>query len=307
MTTTQDITTPRQQATAMALGFFDGLHLGHRAVIRRMTVLAQAENLIPAVFTFSPDGGIPASKNGLTLLQTEGHKELLLEELGVQELVTPDFSAFMGMSPQQYVHGLLHGVLRARVLVCGENYRFGHAAAAGVAQLRELAEQDGIRVVTIPPVLYQDRPVSSTRIRQALRDGDPQLAEAMLGTPFSIQGKVLPGKQLGRTLHSPTMNQNIPPDFTIPAYGVYLSRASTPLGDYWGVTSIGVRPTVNGTGVNCETYLIGFSGDLYGQTVAVALREWLRPEYRFPDIATLAAQIQVDIQTAKERLRRYGY
>lgn len=303
MRTTSDITIPRQKPTAVALGFFDGVHLGHQAVIGRMVAAAGQRGLTPCVFTFVPDGSIPAAKNGQSLLQTEADKEAIMASLGVEELINPGFSAFMGMTPEQYVDELLHGVLHAQLLCCGENYRFGRAAAGDVPLLRTLAARHGIEVIAVPPVLQAEQWVSSTRIRKALREGDPALAAKLLGTPFAIEGPVLPGKKLGRTLGSPTINQSLPPELTVPLHGVYLTRVDTPLGRYHGVTNLGVRPTVDGQSVNCETYLLDFSGDLYGQSVRVAFCQLLRPEKQFESTEALSRQIHLDIETAKNLVK----
>lgn len=298
MRVTTDIAHPRERETAVAVGFFDGVHLGHRAVIGSMVDAARQEHLVPTVFAFTTGGTLPDSKTGITLLQTEAQKERVMELLGVEEVVAPTFDAFMSLSPQQYVDGLLHTVLRAKVVVCGENYRFGSHAAGGITELKQLAAPHGIRVIIAPPVLWQATLVSSTRIRQAVKAGEAAQVEAMLGAPFAIEGIVGHGKQLGRTISSPTINLALPQGFVIPAHGVYLSQVSTPHGIFWGVTNIGNRPTVGGQDTNCETYLLNFEGELYGKPVAVALKQYLRPEQKFPTVTALSQQIQVDIQTA---------
>ncbi|MEG2074529.1 MAG: riboflavin kinase, partial [Angelakisella sp.] len=258
MRTTTDIITTRSEASAVALGFFDGVHLGHQAVISRMIEAATAEALLPMVFTFATDGKMPDGKRSMTLLQTERHKDEILAGMGVSEIVAPPFEAFMGLSPREYVERLLCDTLKARVLVCGENYRFGKYAAAGVAELHTLAEERGIKVITVPSVMVGGEAVSSTRIRQAVREGDMPLAQQLLGAPFALEGEVVHGKQLGTSLHSPTINLDIPHGFTVPAYGVYQSRVTTPYGDYYGATNVGCRPTVSGEAPNCETFLLDF-------------------------------------------------
>ncbi|MEG0853992.1 MAG: bifunctional riboflavin kinase/FAD synthetase [Angelakisella sp.] len=299
MRITKDITTPRQQPSAVALGFFDGVHLGHRAVIEQTVASARAGGLLPTVFTFSTEGMVPASKSSLTLLQTEQHKEAILEQMGVEEVAIPPFEAFMQLSPLDYVEQLLIGVLHAKVLICGENYRFGKHAAAGVEQLRTLAESHGVELITVPPVLVDGEMISSTRIRQAVRAGDVALAQRLLGAPFAIEGEVVHGKRLGTTIHSPTINLNFPQGFTVPAYGVYLAQVMTPMGQYYGVTNIGIKPTVNADRPNCETYLLDFDGDLYGKTVTVSLLQRLRGEKKFDSVDQLSQQIQRDVKEAK--------
>lgn len=299
MQITTDIITPRSKASSVALGFFDGVHLGHQAVIAGAVAAAEQQGLVPTVFTFSTVGMSPGSKGRLTLLQTEQRREAIMAEMGVAEVAAPPFEAFMQLNPQEYVDTLLCRALNAKVLVCGENYRFGRHAAAGVEELRELAGARGIRLITVPPVLLDGEVVSSTRIRAAVSDGDMPLARRLLGAPFAIEGEVVHGKRLGQTLHSPTINLNIPASFTQPAYGVYQSRVTTPLGSYWGATNIGMRPTVDGDRPNCETFLLDFDGDLYGQAVTVSLLQKLRGEEKFGGVEQLAAQIQQDVQTVR--------
>lgn len=299
MRITTDIITPRSEASSVALGFFDGVHLGHQAVIARAVSAAEEQGLVPAVFTFSTVGSSPGSKGKLMLLQTEERREAIMAEMGVAEVVAPPFEAFMQLTPREYVDILLCDTLKAKVLVCGESYRFGRHAAAGVDELRELAQSRGITLITLPPVSLEGEVVSSTRIRAAVGAGDMALAQRLLGAPFAIEGRVVHGKRLGHTLNSPTINLNIPPNFTMPAYGVYQSRVTTPMGDYWGATSVGTRPTVGGVQPNCETFLLDFDGDLYGQAVTVSLLKWLRGEEKFSGMEELSAQIQRDVQEVR--------
>lgn len=288
----------------MALGFFDGVHMGHRAVISTMVELANQRGLKPCVFTFSPSGAMPSSKSGMTLLQTQRQKERIMSELGVKELISPDFAAIKDIDPHTFVKEVLVSKLGARLLVCGSNYRFGHKACADAKTLQELAEPMETLVVIEPPVLFEGEPVSSTRIRAALRNGDSERAGQMLGADFEIEGVISHGKGLGRRIGVPTINQQLAPGYTVPLYGVYLSRVTTPTGIFYGVTNIGVRPTVEQTDkVNCETYLFDFEGNLYGQDVSVALLRLLRPERRMESIEQLREQIGRDIDIAKKAAR----
>ncbi len=189
MLVTQDLTTPRKAPSSVALGFFDGVHAGHRAVIGAAVEAARREGLTPRVFTFRPEGADasrPVSKSGLTLLQREEQKEAVLEELGVEEVICPPFETFRSMTPEQFVQGFLGETLHARVLVCGFNYHFGRGGQAGVEELRALCAPLGIQVEALPPVLWQGEVVSSTRIRQCIREGQIEEAAAMLCAPFTL-------------------------------------------------------------------------------------------------------------------------
>ena len=274
MLVTQDLTTPRKAPSSVALGFFDGVHAGHRAVIGAAVETARREGLTPRVFTFRPEGADasrPVSKSGLTLLQREEQKEAVLEELGVEEVICPPFETFRSMTPEQFVQGFLGETLHARVLVCGFNYHFGRGGQAGVEELRALCAPLGIQVEALPPVLWQGEVVSSTRIRQCIREGQIEEAAAMLCAPFTLAAEVVHGKGLARTLSWPTINQLFPPDFTIPRRGVYWSQVEIGGRRWNGITNVGIKPTLHETNLTMETYILDYKGDLYGQELSVAL------------------------------------
>ncbi len=303
MLVTQDLTTPRKAPSSVALGFFDGVHAGHRAVIGTAVETARREGLTPRVFTFRPEGADasrPVSKSGLTLLQREEQKEAVLEELGVEEVICPPFETFRSMTPEQFVQGFLGETLHARVLVCGFNYHFGRGGQAGVEELRALCAPLGIQVEALPPVLWQGEVVSSTRIRQCIREGQIEEAAAMLCAPFTLAAEVVHGKGLARTLSWPTINQLFPPDFTIPRRGVYWSQVEIGGRRWNGITNVGIKPTLHETNLTMETYILDYKGDLYGQELSVALLRFLRPESQFASVQALSQRILADIQTVRQ-------
>ncbi len=303
MLVTQDLTTPRKAPSSVALGFFDGVHAGHRAVIGAAVETARREGLTPRVFTFRPEGADasrPVSKSGLTLLQREEQKEAVLEELGVEEVICPPFETFRSMTPEQFVQGFLGETLHARVLVCGFNYHFGRGGPAGVEELRALCAPLGIQVEALPPVLWQGEVVSSTRIRQCIREGQIEEAAAMLCAPFTLAAEVVHGKGLARTLSWPTINQLFPPDFTIPRRGVYWSQVEIGGRRWNGITNVGIKPTLHETNLTMETYILDYKGDLYGQELSVALLRFLRPESQFASVQALSQRILADIQTVRQ-------
>lgn len=303
MLVTQDLTTPRKAPSSVALGFFDGVHAGHRAVIGAAVEAARREGLTPRVFTFRPEGADasrPVSKSGLTLLQREEQKEAVLEELGVEEVICPPFETFRSMTPEQFVQGFLGETLHARVLVCGFNYHFGRGGRAGVEELRVLCAPLGIQVEALPPVLWQGEVVSSTRIRQCIREGQIEEAAAMLCAPFTLAAEVVHGKGLARTLSWPTINQLFPPDFTIPRRGVYWSQVEIGGRRWNGITNVGIKPTLHETNLTMETYILDYEGDLYGQELSVALLRFLRPESQFESVQALSQRILADIQTVRQ-------
>ncbi len=283
---------------AVALGFFDGLHIGHAAVVSR-TLSYQQEGLCPCVFTFTMDGGHPAAKSTANALTTERQKEQLLENWGVRLVLCPDFSEFHAMEPESFVDEILVRRLNSGAACCGEDFRFGKKAAGDVGQLAALCQARGIRLDVVPPVTFEGERVSSTRIRHLLGEGRVADANRMLGRAFGYDFTVVRGKQLGRKLDSPTINQRLPDGFVPLRHGVYASVSFA--GGAWhpSVTNIGLRPTVEDTtAVNSETYICGFSGDLYGARVEVRLLAFLRPEQRFPSVEALRARIHADAEAS---------
>ena len=283
---------------AVALGFFDGLHIGHAAVVSR-TLSYQQEGLCPCVFTFTMDGGHPAAKSTANALTTERQKEQLLENWGVRLVLCPAFSEFHAMEPESFVDEILVRRLNANAACCGEDFRFGKKAAGDVGQLAALCQARGIRLDVVPPVTFEGERVSSTRIRHLLGEGRVADANRMLGRAFGYDFTVVRGKQLGRKLDSPTINQRLPDGFVPLRHGVYASVSFA--GGAWhpSVTNIGLRPTVEDTtAVNSETYICGFSGDLYGARVEVRLLAFLRPEQRFPSVEALRARIHADAEAS---------
>ena len=285
--------------SAVALGFFDGVHLGHRAVISE-AVGRKKDGLRACVFTFTMKDARAASKGGASMIMSAEQKAGWMNRLGVDYLLMPDFASFQDLSPEAFVSDILMECLEAKVVVCGPNFHFGKGAAADVKELQRLCAKNGIQAVIVPPVLYKGEVISSTRIRKALLAGDVQSAAEMLGSPFSICRKVVHGRQLGRTLGSPTINQAFEAGQIIPRYGVYASIVEVDGQWYPGVTNVGIKPTVGGKVPLAETYIIGFAGDLYGKTIEVAFLAFERPEEKFPSVEILLEHIQRDAERAKQ-------
>lgn len=290
-----------QKATggsAIALGYFDGVHLGHRAVISRMMEAAKAGGLTGRVLTYAADGAVPQGKDP-QLLQTEEQKAAVMAELGVEEIIRPDFAQMRDLAPEEFVSRVLMECWQAKVVVCGFNYRFGKNAAGDVPLLQKLCEPCGVQVIPLEPVEWEGQVVSSTRIRGCIAAGQMAEAAAMLGRPFGIMAEVVYGRRLGRTIEAPTINQEIPPGFAIPRYGVYYSRVQIDGKTYHGVTNVGVKPTLDPPQLRCETHILDFEGDLYGRVPEVQLLQFIRDEVAFPTVEDLARQIQKDILTVK--------
>ena len=288
--------------TAVAMGYFDGIHIGHRAVIEGAVEWAKAHGAAPAVFTFK----LPADSKmkGRRLLSTED-KHALIASLGVEYYLCPEFEEIRAMTPEQFVYGIVQDC-HARALFCGENFTFGAKAAGTPELLKELCSPLGVEVVVVPMAQFEEKPVSSTRIRTALEGGDVPAANAMLGMPYAIRFAVQHGAGLGRTLGVPTINQIYPAGFQMPRYGIYITR--TRIGDTWypSATGLGTRPTVNSdeTKVTCETFIPDFSGDLYGSDPVVEFYAYLSPSKKFDTLDELKACIDHAARRAKAYFAR---
>ena len=279
-------------ARAVALGIFDGVHLGHRAVITQ----ANTTQDCCAVYTFLPDTVTTKSTDSkLCPSETEGQ----LKTLGVRELFLADFAAVRDLSPDAFVRTVLRDTLHASTAVCGFNYRFGKDGVGDAALLTALCAQYGITVIVVPEVTVDGGAVSTTAIRRALSEGDMATVRRLLGRNYCLNLLVVDGQHLGRRLEMPTINQTLPADEALPRFGVYASCTVAAGRVYPSVTNIGRRPTVGADAPLAETHIIGFSGDLYGQTVAVYPLQYLRSERTFPDLNALRAQVAADIAAAK--------
>lgn len=286
---------------ACAIGNFDGVHLGHRQLIKSAADFCRKSNtnIKCAVFTFE------SNTSGAPFLVLPEQKLRLAGECGAQVAVTVPFDEVKGMSCEAFVSDILVGRLNVERAFCGFNFRFGSMGAGNGAILSSLMEKYGRSAEILPPVTFDGAPVSSTRIRAALAEGNIAAANAMLCSKYGFTSEVLHGKALGATLGFPTANQSLPAHFAMPRRGVYASLCDVDGRIFPAVSNIGVRPSVESDGrENCETNIIGFSGDLYGRTISVYPMIFLRPEQKFGSTGELAAAVLRDRETAKRLLSR---
>lgn len=282
---------------AVALGNFDGLHIGHLAVIDRTVALA-GENLTAAVMLFDEHSMKAVVGEAPPKLIVEEERAAIFKEKGIEPF-TVSFSRIKDYSPEEFVEKILINELDARIVVCGFNYRFGNNAKGDAKLLEEICIEKNIKCVTINEVVKDGMPVSSTAIRSAVELGDIEKANAMLGRNFGYCAEVINGDKRGRTWGFPTINQKLPEGFVIPRFGVYESIVTVDGQSYKGVTNIGSRPTVGTEKILSETNILLFDGDLYGKNVDVRLVRFIRNEQKFSSFDELIVQIKTDVNSVK--------
>ena len=288
------------QKTAVALGFFDGVHLGHRSLFLRTAEESEQRNIASAVLTFSEKGSTNM-KQGARHLCTEEERLSQFSELGMDYAVLLDFEAVKNMSPEKFVSGIVLGVCHADVAVCGYNFRFGKDASGDTDTLVALMKRVGGDCIVCPPYIHKGEPVSSTEIRSCIADGDMENARLLLGRPFSLSAEVCHGKSLGHSIGIPTANQRMPDNIVDIRSGSYVTRIFIDGKYYYSVTNVGVRPTVDTDGsVNCETHILDYDGDLYGRVIRVEFLSFIRDEARFPSVDELKKQIYKDIEEVRK-------
>ncbi len=284
--------------SAIALGFFDGVHLGHQAVIHTAVEYARQNGLESGVFTFS----LPM-QNSLKggRIDTQNEKLACVRSLGVQHYMEPAFEEFRDLTPEQFVLDVLIGMYKAKALFCGDNFTFGKKAAGNVELLKKLCQPRGVQVCVVPMALHDGQNVSSTRVRAALEAGDIPLANALLGRPYRIDFPVRRGQGLGSKLGFPTINQVYPAGYVMPKFGIYITRVLVDGKWYAGATGMGTRPTVNesGEGPTCETFIPDFSGQLYGESPILEFYRYIAPSRKFDTLDELKACVFDAAQQAK--------
>ena len=282
----------------IALGFFDGVHLGHGALLRRTAQEAAARGVTPAVFTFDrPPKEVITGQPCPLINSPEDRRDLVRRLYGIKEVIMAPFDQEMMTTPwDEFVTRILIGRYHAVHLVAGHDHHFGHKNQGTPELLEEKCRQLGLGCDIIPKVEIGGIVVSSTYIRRLVELGQMERANAFLGHPHQLTGTVGHGRGLGSSRLFPTANLRIPPHVLVPAHGVYIARAALPDGScYPAVTNVGTRPTVNnGTDVTVEASLLDFSGDLYGQTIRLEFFRHLRQEIRFDSLDALRVQITAD-------------
>lgn len=279
------------EGRVIALGNFDGVHIAHRQILENAIAEAERLGCTSAVFTFEQ-----SKKPYITSFE---ERMAQFDQIGIELAFVADFDAFKGQSPEDFVVQTLIGMLSAKGVSCGFNFRFGYKAAGDEGLLRQLCAREGIACTVAPPVESGGIAVSSTEIRRRVLNGDPDGAAKMLGRAYSISGSVLHGRAVGRQMNCPTMNLSVEEGRLLPPYGVYFTLCRIDGKAYPAVTNIGIRPTFGLTEVSCESYLLAASGDFYGKQITVEFLHFRRPENKFDSQQALMTAIAADTEAAK--------
>lgn len=288
----------RVEGAFVALGTFDGLHIGHKAVITAEKTEYQRK--IVLMFNEHPLVRLKGENPGELITQEKA--KTILDAWGVSPEYI-DFSEICDLSPETFVDEILIKRYNAKSLACGFNYRFGKNASANAEELMRLCAEREIKITVVDAINFENEPVSSSRIRKAIANGDMKAVKGMLGRYFSYDFPVAHGDERGRKLGLPTINQFFTDDFAVPEYGVYASFTKVNGEVYHSVTNIGIRPTIGNSEKRSETNIIGFDGDIYGQCPEVFLVEKIRNEMKFSSLDELKQQISKDREYALNILK----
>lgn len=288
---------------AVALGLFDGVHLGHRAVLD-LSLEQKKNGLQPAVFTFNPSAVLRKSSGQDGYIYTHLQKYYMLSDMGFSgNIYSAKFEELCGMTGEEFAENILVKKMNAEIVCCGNNFRFGKNASCDVEDLKNFGKKYGFEVQTAQPVKINDITVSSGEIRRCLVNGEIEKANTLLGEPYRINNTVVHGNEIGRTINFPTINQNYSKGQLILKYGVYFTITYINDIKYKSITNIGVKPTIAGKRTPlAETHVLDFSGDLYNRNIAVEFHNFIRPEMKFSSVEELKEQISRDIAVVCEIL-----
>ncbi len=297
---------PRFNGLVLTQGTFDGVHLGHVKVLENVVNEARTSGMESMLLTFFPHPRLVLypNDNDLRMLSSLDEKINQVENCGIDHmLILPFTSEVASLSPLDFVRGVLVDKLNVSTIIVGYDHRFGKNREGSFADLVQYGEMLNFRVKEIPAGEIDHIAVSSTRIRKALLSGDLSQANQLLGHAYTLSGKVVHGRKLGRTLGFPTANIEIEDSHKlIPATGVYAVRAHLPSGVYGGAMNIGFNPTIPGKGFSIEAHLFGFSEDIYEIAIRFEVVSYLRKEYTFDNLEDLKLQIAQDCEDAKKAL-----
>jgi riboflavin kinase/FMN adenylyltransferase len=290
----------------MALGFFDGIHVGHAALINKIKQRAEETGAEPAVLTFDVHPDNLVLKKTVPLINSAEDRENILSRcFGIDDVVVIHFNQrVMHMDWQDFIDELIDE-MNLRWIVVGHDFCFGYKGLGTAEKLKAYCAERGVGCDIIPAVCRDGVVVSSTLIRQLIETGEMEKANEYLGHPHTLTDVIRTGYHLGTKMGTPTINMSFPQGVIIPRHGVYAAKAYIDGQEYMSVTNVGIRPTVSDSGnVNVESFLLDFCGNLYGHRARIDFYKFLRPERKFDDVNELAAQIKSDAQTTREYFER---
>jgi len=291
--------------TIYALGFFDGVHLGHSALLSACQELARKHGCSAGVVTFASHPDTLVKGNTPRLINSPKDREWLLREKNHMEiLVTLPFDAAMRSMPWESFLDMLRTHYDAAGFVCGEDFRFGHRGSGNAHALWEYCNRENLPCTIVPDQTVNGIRVSSTYIRRQLEDGHMATAVKFLGHPHILTGKVVHGKALGRKLGIPTANLLLPESLVVPRFGVYVCSCLIDGKRYPAVTNVGTRPTVQGSGITVEPWILDYTGDLYEREITLEFHYFLRPEMKFVTLEALQTEIRRNAEETRDYLKR---
>ncbi len=285
--------------SAVALGCFDAIHMGHREIISKMVELSKEKSLTSCVYMFKNQ---PRQVlEGVEVLNVNSYERRLeiLEELGVDIVIAEWFlPEHTKISPEEFIKSQLKDKLDAKVVVAGYNYRFGMGGNGDMEYMQKSGKDLGIDVVCMPCVEVGGKAVSSTRIRECIQRGEIEEANSCLGEKFSVSGKVVFGNQIGREMNFPTANMELLKDMVMPKCGVYITKTKIENKAYTSITNVGEKPTVEVGNPCIETHIMGYAGDLYNKEIDVSFYKYMRDIVKFPNLEGLKKQLAFDKEIA---------
>lgn len=297
---------------AIALGFFDGVHLGHQQLLKQLLTISKQKAISPAIFTFQnhPKTLLQNSDKFEGLIQSLEMRLEKLQTFNVEEaFVVQMDEKFRHISAEDFYFHILCETLQIEALIVGQDTHFGYLGKGNIEKLKKWTNETNVELYVMPDMKIDGIKVSSTYIRQLLKEGNIHLTNRCLGSNYQINGKVIHGKKLGRTLGFPTINLTYDENLISPKYGVYMTRVILNNKKYPAITSIGTNPTVEeiNRNVKVETYIYDQSFDLYDEIVNIEFIDFIRPEYKFPTVEEMTKRVLIDLDLVKERHENNHY